>query len=323
MDAWSSIAMCVFYTAAVWSAHDQVPNIQGLLYGAVALVVVQVSFSLRYRSKALHWLTLAAMVLFCTAIIWWLSVDSDPWYNGLTGGPDIVLYTSLAAWFAASVRKFKIAAHSYEHLWDKVHVMRICILRCVLVFPFGSAIYYVRAIIDLLKAPGAPSIVSSTLESNFNRTKCAAIDAADDMKYELYDVTPFSLECIGEVWERLRINILVISQLYISFVLIVEIPYWLHRGLDAKCGGAASAKRKEICATLYCVHCIALFFGATSALNEIEEWMILDTAPAVLLTIACVSHAALAVVQASGRKIRVVPFVQECTDVEKDENLKL
>ena len=323
MDAWSSIAMCVFYTAAVWSSHAKVPNAQGLLYGAVALVAAYVALRLHYRSREFHWLTLASMVLLCAAIVWWLAASTSPWYNGLTGGPDVLLYISLATWFLDNVRQFKIAAHAYAHLWDKVHAMRTCIFRCVLVFPIASAIYYVRAIIDLLKAPGAPGIVSSTLESNFNRTKCAALDAADDMKYELYDVTPFTVDCVGEVWERLRINILVIVQLHVSFILIVDMPYWLQRGLDAKCGGKASAKRKEISAALYCVQCTTLFFGATAALNQIERWMILDIIPAVLLTLASVVSAALAVIRGTGRANRVIPFLQECTDADKDESLKL
>ena len=273
----------------------------------------------RYSRKKVKWTTVVALTLLWAALVSWAALNTNPWYNGFHKGPDILLYLFLAVMFIENVRCFRTVSHAYIHLSDKVYKMRSCIFKCVLVFPVASAIYYVKTIFELLDTNGAPGLVDSTLESSYDRKKCAELDAADDMKYELYDVTPFTLECIGDIWERLRINMLVLVQLYIAFILVVDIPYWLHRGIAEKFREKHAKDVKELCAILYLVECVALFAGSTSALNEIEAWMLLDTLPAVLLTIALLSYCIRCVIQHESEKTWIMPFVDESVDAHKKE----
>lgn len=313
MGASYRIAFYSFCTVTVWCSYAAINDTSALLYLALAEIAACLAITLH----KVHWLSLLVIVLWLVAMVTWAA---GGWYTALCDGPDAVMYVALALGFVDSVVQFKRAAMSNVHLWDKVHTMRICIYRAIMVFPVASVIYYTVNIFTLLRPPDAPSLEDSTLDTRFNRTFCDELDVSDDHKYELYDVTPFTLPCIGEVWERLRVNMLVIVQLYISFVLVVEMPYWLNRGLDAQC---SQTNRKEIVGILYITQILCLFFGATMALNHIERWFVLDIVPSVLLTVSftCASIRELITMQV--RKIWVIPIVQECTDVDKSDHLKL
>ena len=324
MDAWSNLATCTMCIGVTWSSYARVENVVNLLYGFIALSCTYVLASLHYGSKSLHWLPLVAMCLAIASLATWVAKDTSPWYRGLDGAPVVLLYASLGVYFCNYVRLFKCASRQAQvHLRDKLHQMRAYIFRCLLVFPLASSVYYVHSIFTLLDAPGAPGVAESTMDVHFNRTRCAEIDAADDHKYELYDVTPFTMECIGNVWERLRVNILVIIQFYISFVLVVDMPYWIHRGLDAANGGKVSDLRKEVYATAYVIQWVSLFAGATSALNQVERWFELDLVPAILLTISFVACIIRVGLQAPAAQHWQMPFVQPCAEVDKADALKL
>ena len=324
MDAWSRIAFCVFCLSVVWCSQAQANNVSDLLYAGIAIVMLYGGILFRYSRKNVKWTTVVSLTLLWASLVLWAALNTTPWYNGFYKGPDVLLYLFLALMFVENVRCFRTVSHAYLHLSDKVYKMRACIFKCVLVFPVASAVYYVKTIFELLDAAGAPGLVESTLESSYDRKKCAEIDAADDMKYELYDVTPFTLECIGDIWERLRINMLVLVQLYIAFLLVVDIPYWLHRGISEKFRAQRASAVKEICAMLYLVECVSLFAGSTAALNEIEAWMLIDTLPAVLLTIAILSYCTRCVIQHESEKTWIMPFVDESVDpTSKSINLML
>ena len=324
MDAWSRIAFCVFCLIVVWCSHARANNVQHLLFAGIAIVILYGAKLFKYSMKKVKWTTVASLTLLGASLIWWVALNTSPWYNGFRKGPDVLLYLFLAIVFIENVRCFRTVSHAYIHLSDKVYKMRSCIFKCVLVFPVASAIYYVRTIFKLLDTKGAPGLVESTLESAYDRKKCADMDAADDLKYELYDVTPFTLECIGDIWERLRINILVLVQLYIAFILVVDIPYWMRRGIAEKFREDRAKNIKEICAILYLVECVALFAGSTAALNEIEAWMLLDTLPAISLTVAALSYCTRSVIQHESEKTWIMPFVDESVEPRpKSMNLML
>ena len=324
MDAWSNLATCTLCIGLTWSSYARVENVEDVLYGVIALMCTYVLAYLHYGAKSLHWLPLAAVCTCLAAIATWVSRETSPWYLGLDGSPVILLYVSLALLFCSNVRLFKQASkRSNIHLRDKLHLMRACIFRCLLCIPFASSLYYVNSIFTLLGAPGAVGLADSTMEVNFNRTYCAELDASDDHLYQLYDVTPFTAECVGEVWERLRINLLVIVQFYIAFVLVVDMPYWIKRGLDAGCTGRATEQRKELYAIMYSAQWVSLFAGATASLNQIERWFELSMFPAVMLTISFATCIVRVFLQAPAAQHWNMPFLQPCTEIEKAAALRL
>lgn len=313
MNAWLRLFISMYYVSVIWISFAKKDSI-GVVYSGIIFLCIFAAVILKKKPFHVSWMYLLSLTCTLAALVTVLLQQESPWYQGFPGAAEILFYIALTLSLAENVANFKSIATGEKHLRNKIFYMRKCLFGIILVFPLGSLTYYASKIIVLLHDAKAPGLVESTLDTHYNKTLCELIDLSDDHKFELYDVTPFSLECIGELWERVRINILVIVQMHIAFILVLSMPHWL--------SNQQSEKKREILGLVFFVQIVTLFFGATSALNRVEKWMQIELLPSVLLTVCSLCTGAIAFLQTIRQQTWVVPFVQECSDC-KHANLKL
>ena len=235
---------------------------------------------------------------FIGACVWMTVLNTKLWITAITGGPNYMLYVAIFALFVNCMTRFaKAASTPSMPLWQKLHTMRTQVFMAIACFPLALEIYYITTVVDLLEDPKEnPNHISfrqSTELERYNKTNCDIIDAADDHHDTLYDITPFTLECIGRIWERHRVNLLVMLQLYVTYALVINMPYNLSKVIAKPCAGTY--------VSLYAAQLFTLFVSGTLVLNRVEDWYIVDTTNAVLLTLSCILAAFRGWMQKNGK----------------------